>query len=84
VTKLSDSDPGIVIDIDETSWRVDVGSTVTLVVAVPKPRAEPTFTPTPQPTTQPTKKPKPTPTKTQTPSPDPTETTEPPPDEEGG
>jgi eukaryotic-like serine/threonine-protein kinase len=68
VTKQSDSDPGIVIDIDETSWRVDVGSTVTLVVAVPRVTEDPTFAPTPQPTKNPTPKPKPTKT---TPPPDP-------------
>jgi serine/threonine-protein kinase len=67
VTKPSDSDPGIVIDIDETSWRVDVGSTVTLVVAVPRVTDDPTFAPTPQPTKNPTPKPKPTKT---TPPPD--------------
>ena len=80
VTQQSASDPGIVIDIDETSWRVDVGSTVSLVVAVPKPKPEPTFSPAPTPKPTKTPKPTPTPTATKTPSPDPTET-EPPPEE---
>jgi serine/threonine-protein kinase len=84
VSRPSGSDPGTVIDIDETSWRVDVGSTVTLVVAVPKPTDEPTFTPTPAPTPtpKPTKTPKPTPTKTTEPPPPPPpcDSSDPPPD----
>jgi beta-lactam-binding protein with PASTA domain len=82
VTKPSDSDPGIVIDIDETSWRVDVGSTVTLVIAKAKPTEEPSFTPAPTPTPKPTKTPKPTPTKTTEPPPPPPpcNSSDPPPD----
>ena len=85
VSRPSGSDPGIVIDIDETSWRVDVGSRVTLVVAVPRPTTEePTFTPAPTPTPKPkpTKTPKPTPTKTTEPPPPPPpcDSSDPPPD----
>ena len=65
VLKPSSSTAGIVLDIAETTSRVEVGSTVSLVVAAPKP--EPAFTPTPTP--KPTKSPKPTPTET-TPPPD--------------
>ena len=49
------SSPGTVLDIGESTSRVDVGSTVTLVVAVAKPKPTPTFTPTPTP--KPTPKP---------------------------
>ena len=74
--------PGTVLDIRETSSRVEVDSVVTLIVAAPKPKPTPTFSPTPAPTPtpKPTKSPKPTPTQT-TPPPDPdptpTETVEP-------
>jgi serine/threonine-protein kinase len=84
VSKPSSTTAGTVLDIAETSSRVDVGSTVTLVVAAPRPKPEPTFSPAPTP--KPTKSPKPKPTKTTTPpdpDPEPTET-EPPPEEEGG
>ena len=72
VPRPSAVNPGQVIDIGESTSRVDVGSTVNLIVAVKKPEPTPTFTqaPTPKPTPKPTKTPKPTPTKT-TPPPDP-------------
>jgi serine/threonine-protein kinase len=77
VTRQSGAKRGTVLDIRESSSRVEVDSVVTLIVAVPKPK--PTPTPTFSPTPTPTPTPKPTPTKTATPSPspspDPTETT---------
>ena len=82
VTRSSGSTPGTVLDIQESSSRVEVDSVVTLIVAKARPKPAPTFSPTPTPTTspKPTKSPKPTPTKTTPPpDPDPTETTPPPP-----
>jgi serine/threonine-protein kinase len=73
VPKPSDVSPGTVIDIGESTSRVDVGSTVNLIVSVPKPKPTPTFKPTPTPTATVKPTPKPTPTKTATPSPDPTD-----------
>ena len=68
ITRTSGSQAGLVLDIQETSDRVEVGSTVTLVVAIAK-KVKPSPIPTP------TKTPKPKPTKTTTP---------PPPDEDDG
>ena len=82
INRPSGAKPGTVLDIRETSSRVEVDSVVTLIVAAPKPKPTPTFSPTPAPTPtpKPTKSPKPTPTQT-TPPPDPdptpTETVEP-------
>jgi serine/threonine-protein kinase len=79
VPKPSSAPPGTVVDIGESTSRVDVGSTVNLFVAVPKPKPKPTFTPNPTP--KPTKSPVPKPTATKTtppPDPEPTDT-EPPP-----
>ena len=62
ITRSSSSQAGLVLDIQETSDRVEVGSTVTLVVAIAKKvKPSPTFEPTPTP--------KPKPTKTKTPPP---------------
>jgi serine/threonine-protein kinase len=62
ITRTSGSQAGLVLDIQETSDRVEVGSTVTLVVAIAKKvKPSPTFEPTPTP--------KPKPTKTKTPPP---------------
>jgi serine/threonine-protein kinase len=64
ITRASGSQAGLVLDIQETSDRVEVGSTVTLVVAIAKKATpDPEFTPTPSPT------PKPKPTKTTKPPP---------------
>ena len=83
VTKPSGAAKGTVIDIGESTSRVDVGTTVDLIVAVPKPKPKKTTTPTSTPA--PTKTPKPTPTPTPKPTPTPTPTeTEPPPDAVGG
>jgi serine/threonine-protein kinase len=63
VTRASDSDPGLVLDIEESSSRVEVDSVVTLIVSKAKPKPKPSFSPTP------TSTPKPKPTKTTTPPP---------------
>jgi beta-lactam-binding protein with PASTA domain len=64
VTRSSGAEPGTVLDIEETSDRVEVDSTVTLIVAIAKQTTpDPAFTPTPTP--------KPKPTKTTVPPPDP-------------
>jgi serine/threonine-protein kinase len=72
VSKESKADPNTVIDVGESSSRVEVGSTVDLVVAI-KPKAAPTPTPTatvtPTPTPSSSPKPTPTPTKTSPPPP---------------
>ena len=49
VTKPSGAAKGTVIDIGESTSRVDVGTTVDLIVAVPKPKPKATFTPKPTP-----------------------------------
>ena len=69
VNRSSGTTPGTVLDIQESSSRVEVDSVVTLVVAKARPKPTPTFSPTPTPTPTPT--PKPTPTKTTVPPPDP-------------
>ncbi len=63
ITRTSGSQAGLVLDIQETSDRVEVGSTVTLVVSIAKKKVKPSPIPTP------TKTPKPKPTKTKTPPP---------------
>jgi len=80
ITRTSGSQAGLVLDIQETSDRVEVGSTVTLVVAIAKKvKPSPTFEPTPTP--KPTKTPKPTPTETtEPPPPPPCDSSDPPPD----
>ena len=64
VNRTSGAKTGTVLDIQESSSRVEVDSTVTLVVAMKKKAtpAAPTFSPTPTPTPKPTKSPTPTPT----------------------
>ena len=72
VTKPSGATKGTVIDIGESTSRVEVGTTVDLIVAVPKPKPKASFTPkpaTPTPTPKPTTKPTPKPTKTTPPPP---------------
>ncbi|MGH3474785.1 MAG: protein kinase domain-containing protein [Aeromicrobium sp.] len=72
INRPSGTKTGTVLDIQESSSRVEVDSVVTLVVAMKKKATPPppTFSPTPTPTPKPTKSPTPTPTTT-TPPPDP-------------